>query len=161
MGNLNNTLYGEEIVHGKVCMNCDELKPYTDYAPRGRNKNGEPVDLRNDCKKCVYEKTKVVNELKKIHKYDPETHECLICGRMEKDFGHKYNHAAMCLDHDHVTKEYRGYICMDCNTGLARFQDNPALLYKAAEYLLTGGFQKNYLLNSGSQNVYERLLENI
>jgi hypothetical protein len=32
---------------------------------------------------------------------------------------------------------------MDCNTGLARFHDNPVILRKAADYIECDGFQKN------------------
>jgi hypothetical protein len=39
------------------------------------------------------------------------------------------------IDHDHATGVVRGVLCNDCNLGLGRFRDEPALLRKAADYL--------------------------
>jgi hypothetical protein len=38
-------------------------------------------------------------------------------------------------DHDHVTGEFRGWICGTCNTGLGMFKDNSELLESAKTYL--------------------------
>jgi hypothetical protein len=38
-------------------------------------------------------------------------------------------------DHDHLTGEFRGFLCMLHNKGLALFQDDPALLERAVDYL--------------------------
>lgn len=42
---------------------------------------------------------------------------------------------ALAVDHDHVTKEVRGLLCANCNNGLGRFNDSPALLREAANYI--------------------------
>lgn len=39
------------------------------------------------------------------------------------------------LDHDHVTGEFRGWICVNCNTGLGKLGDNRAGLEIALAYL--------------------------
>ena len=50
---------------------------------------------------------------------------CAICGAA--DPGH--------LDRDHRTGWVRGILCFDCNGGLERFRDDPALLDEALTYL--------------------------
>ena len=135
-----NHLYGsEEIdVEGKICIHCDEFKTLDKYDPRARNKAGERVDLRNDCRSCMDAKGKIVAQLKKIHKI-PDDHSCPICKRKAEDFLHRYRGSPFCLDHDHKTGKFRGYICMDCNTGLARFHENSEAMEEAIEYLENGG----------------------
>jgi hypothetical protein len=39
------------------------------------------------------------------------------------------------LDHCHVTRQIRLALCHNCNHGLGKFKDNPALLRTAADYL--------------------------
>ena len=39
------------------------------------------------------------------------------------------------LDHDHVTGAIRGILCINCNHGIGKFFDDPALLERAAAYL--------------------------
>ena len=40
-----------------------------------------------------------------------------------------------CIDHDHVTKEVRGLLCMSCNTALGHFRDDPSIVRSALAYL--------------------------
>ena len=39
------------------------------------------------------------------------------------------------VDHCHRTGAIRGLLCADCNFGIGKFHDDPALLIRAAEYL--------------------------
>lgn len=54
---------------------------------------------------------------------------CAICGR-QPDEGKK-----LYVDHDHDTGDVRGLLCFSCNTGIARFGDDPEVLLAAIRYL--------------------------
>lgn len=57
---------------------------------------------------------------------------CAIC-RTREPGGR--SHGTWHVDHDHRTARVRGLLCSDCNNGIARFKDRPALLRAAATYL--------------------------
>ena len=42
-------------------------------------------------------------------------------------------------DHDHETKEHRGWICGNCNTGIGKLGDNISGVQKALDYLASMG----------------------
>lgn len=54
---------------------------------------------------------------------------CFICGRPPRE------DISLHVDHDHSTGKVRGILCFCCNNALADFQEDPALLSKAAAYL--------------------------
>jgi hypothetical protein len=55
---------------------------------------------------------------------------CTICGKTMVE-----NARYLAVDHNHNTGKIRELLCDSCNNGLGRFQDNPLLLRKAADYL--------------------------
>lgn len=54
---------------------------------------------------------------------------CAICRQSEVARKH------LSVDHDHFTGKVRGLLCNRCNTSIGKFEDDPNLLRKAAEYL--------------------------
>ena len=58
----------------------------------------------------------------------PRPEECEACGRPN---GKQRLH----LDHDHMTGEFRGWLCNTCNLTAGRFNDSPAMLRGLADYL--------------------------
>lgn len=51
---------------------------------------------------------------------------CAICGT---------NEGTICVDHSHETGQIREALCVNCNLGIGRFKDDPALTERAARYL--------------------------
>ena len=54
---------------------------------------------------------------------------CAICGRPPRP------DISLHVDHDHETGRIRGLLCFPCNNTLGDFEDDPARLYAAADYL--------------------------
>lgn len=54
---------------------------------------------------------------------------CSLCGRPRRE------DSSLHVDHDHSTGKIRGILCFCCNNALADFQEDPALLAKAASYV--------------------------
>lgn len=57
---------------------------------------------------------------------------CGLCGRPRRK-------RRLVVDHCHRTGINRGVICSSCNAGLGQFQDDPAVLRQAADYIERGG----------------------
>lgn len=55
----------------------------------------------------------------------PKPNNCEVCGAMDN----------ICLDHDHKTNKFRGWICHRCNVALGMVKDNSETLIALAEYL--------------------------
>lgn len=66
-----------------------------------------------------------------LHQYQTLLEEqggvCFICGQPDK--------RNLAVDHNHKTGAVRRLLCTNCNTALGKFQDDPALLRKAADYV--------------------------
>lgn len=56
---------------------------------------------------------------------------CAICGTPEPEIHDDW----LVVDHDHKTGAVRGLLCSKCNTSLGGFQDDPAILEAAINYL--------------------------
>lgn len=62
---------------------------------------------------------------------DSQNNCCGVCDKPE----HLTVTGRLHIDHDHVTGEVRGLLCMGCNTGIGHLKDDIDLLRKAIEYL--------------------------
>ncbi len=62
---------------------------------------------------------------RKKHHTKPKPQKCEICGGGGK----------ICLDHDHRTNEFRGWICFHCNVVIGFAKDSTNALEKIIEYL--------------------------
>ena len=93
---------------------------------------GNTKDISNlRCKICL--KKQRTNDLKFCYGKEavlPQDNDvCSICGLRNKK-------CRIGIDHDHKTKQIRGYLCLKCNRGIGFFNDNPSLLQAAKEYLM-------------------------
>ena len=114
-----------------TCTRCKVEKPATSkfFPPHNKKKNG----LDSWCRECrstyrsetrrgAYRNSITDEALKSLL----EKPECFICGQ----FGDQ-------VDHCHTTGQVRGILCINCNTGLGKFKDDPMLLEFARMYLLS------------------------
>ena len=77
--------------------------------------------------------TKIRNELRK--KFGPAPTICECCGKSTLIESRNRKPKPLYLDHDHKTLEFRGWICHDCNTALARAGDNLEGVMNLVRYL--------------------------
>ena len=54
---------------------------------------------------------------------------CLVCGETSDK--------VLCVDHDHKTGRVRGLLCYRCNTALGHLRDDPEIIMKLYEYMLS------------------------
>lgn len=55
---------------------------------------------------------------------------CAICRKLPKN-------VRLAVDHDHKTGQVRGLLCWACNSGIGKWNDDPKLLSRASDYLVS------------------------
>ena len=132
------TLWGEESIPSKTCIKCHKTKPLFDFMTRENLKSGES-SYRTECKQCSNDKA---NIRKILERENPrpiqQDYQCPICNKNEKELkaNDRWNDRSVwCLDHNHLTLEFRGWICNNCNIAIGRLHDDPTIAYNAYKYL--------------------------
>lgn len=110
----------------KTCCKCNEEKPLSDFPSHIRSQDG--YDER--CKSCKYKAEVLRKKLKKNAPPMPSRCEC--CGKEQSD---SWQTKTLCLDHNHDTNEFRGWLCDKCNRGIGFLGDNIEGVAKALAYL--------------------------
>lgn len=104
------------------CKRCYEKLYWETHPERREAQQRRDYYKKNPEKYAQYaEKRKAKWRAKSAEMVKP----CPLCGDIKR----------LVWDHNHVTGEFRDYICGGCNSGLGYFKDNPELLRKAALYL--------------------------
>lgn len=81
----------------------------------------------NQCKPCINNVAKLRKRIRSVYP-EPIDSVCPLCQQMPLE-------GKLCLDHDHATGLFRGYICRQCNSMLGNAMDNPNTLREGADYL--------------------------
>lgn len=104
------------------CPRNHEYTPENTYLVEGKWRR---------CRKCTQ-----INLIRRTYGLEPEQidqllqlqdYKCPICQRPFEGTPH--------VDHDHSTKEVRGFLCNNDNNGLGRFEDDVERLQRAIDYL--------------------------
>lgn len=102
---------------GKPRMDMKEEKNPLWKGGISKNRNEYAVNYRR------------INNERKAGRKSPE--QCEICGIPAKDLKR-----GLCYDHNHKTGEFRGWICMRCNTAIGLVKENTETLMAIKEYLV-------------------------
>lgn len=119
----------------KKCIICNEYLSLDKFNDKKSNKDG----YDNRCKLCRKKHDKITRQLKKYAYPKPEL--CEACGIPHKK--------GLCLDHNHITETFRGWLCEDCNLILGKIKDNPLNIIKLSQYLLTRDNYSDDLVDIG------------
>lgn len=127
----------------KQCVTCLQHLPTTAFRQTAKLASGR-ASLRSECKTCKSKKDREVTQLKKQHPRptNPD-YQCPCCGQTEqaiKATGKFPDRTVWCLDHDHATGMFRGWICNDCNRIAGISKDNVSLLRIIADYIERRGY---------------------
>jgi hypothetical protein len=121
----------------KVCISCSIKKDEVEFNLRNRNGSSR----KSECKPCEYQRTKryrlknPIQHRATVYKITKEklqellnrsAGQCEICRR---EYTKPY------IDHDHITGEVRGVLCLQCNMAIGLMLDDPDIFRWAVEYI--------------------------
>lgn len=136
----------------KECSKCKESKNITEYYKRSdtgkhrnecndcRNKYNLELYHKNPKQKENHRKASWKHQIKKKYGLTVEefreleieqNYKCACCGISKE----QTQQTELYVDHDHLTGEIRGLLCLQCNTGIGILGDNLEGVQKAYDYL--------------------------
>jgi hypothetical protein len=113
----------------KICSYCKVEKTLDEFAYKLDHHDKRD----NRCKECIRKQVKTRKTLRRYVRSRPNICEC--CGKSVLEQSNNRKQIGLFLDHDHKTGEFRGWICHDCNSALARAGDNLDGVMKLVKYL--------------------------
>jgi len=114
----------------KPCTKCGLLKPLEAFGPHKCGALGLNPKCRECCRKDSLKYTKDDREGKAAR---PRPTHCECCREPNT------TRRALHWDHDHVTGEFRGWLCHHCNIALGAVDDSIPLLEQLIAYIKRGG----------------------
>ena len=125
----------------KKCSKCHRLLNRDKFSPCSGGKY-----LRPECRSCGYRLAKERIKIRKEVGEPPDDHTCPVCFKQKdqlKGVGGRKAKTCWAVDHNHVTKKFRGYLCHNCNRALGIFKDDIDMLWRAIEYLCPNQIKKH------------------
>lgn len=120
---------------GRVCTKCLTYKLWVCFGKKPNSKTGYSASCRDCYNREHNGRDKILAKFGIVpDEYDKLLAEqggvCALCSGTEPIQGRM-----LAVDHCHATGRNRGLLCSNCNMGLGKFKDDPALLDRAANYL--------------------------
>ncbi|MBL7495215.1 hypothetical protein I6A84_17475 [Frankia sp. CNm7] len=128
----------------RVCPDCGERKPASEFATRKRASDG----LHTYCRPC--NNARAYASIERLHgtsrNWKLKERYGLTAEQVAQMVADQGGMCAICeerpaehVDHDHATGVVRGVLCFTCNVGLGTFEDDPTRLLDAMRYLWLWG----------------------
>ena len=116
----------------KVCTLCGAAKTLEEYnlnhlGPYGRASRCRPCEWAYQLAKRYGLSAQEYRE-----RLEAQHGVCAICQTAPSPDARRQN---LSVDHDHVTGDIRGLLCAKCNAALGLFDDDPAVLLRATQYM--------------------------
>ncbi len=127
----------------KMCITCNTNLPLNCFDAVGgsRRVDGTPK-LRNKCSTCYKNNMNQRDILLKTIPKPDINYKCPICLNKKGNFytatedsRRQHDNSNWCLDHNHSTGEFRGWLCNKCNSALGWFEDDINYVRRAVNYL--------------------------
>jgi hypothetical protein len=108
----------------KTCIKCKESKPEAMFSLK-YDKNRRPDSRKSKCRRCI-NREQTVRRLGVVG-LDESTRPlfCEVCK----------TEGEVVPDHDHTTRQFRGWLCRSCNLALGYAKDDPEILRGLIDYL--------------------------
>ena len=127
----------------KTCTTRNQKLPLKCFKAVGgsRRSDGTPK-IRHKCSTCYKKSSKQKDKLLKITPRPDSNYKCPICLNKKgsfyiftKDSSRQHDNSNWCLDHDHKTGKFRGWLCNKCNSALGWLEDDINYTRRALNYL--------------------------
>lgn len=129
--------------------NCDRIKERVRQWYQKLKCNPEAF-RRHQRKACLRLYKLTLEQFSKLLK--DQGNRCGICRSKEPG-----GYGVLTVDHDHKTKKVRKLLCINCNSGLGNFKDNPLFLRLAAKYVSTSRTGIRWVGSGGSHRNAHRI----